>query len=360
MFQGSKIWHYFTNGFVIIVAASIFAFLIFVGLKVYSTVQGSSQEVRAVESPNKQENKQESETAKSRSRNKEADKRNSKIEDKAGKRNANDDQDQKVESREKGEISRKPSAESVGLQPKNKTENEKLTQKIFNELDLLKSMVLLTGSDFVMGNDNGSSDEKPAHTVRLNSIYVDKYEVTVKDFRDFCEAANHEMPVQPSWNKDDHPVVNVTFHDAESYAKWKGKRLPTEAEWEFIARGGDARAEYPWKNGEDSRAFANFKGTGGRDNWEQTSPVGSFAPNKFGIYDIGGNVREWCSDWYDRGYNDTGAAVNPSGPKSGTRKVVRGGSWDYEERFMRITNRDKSIPSNKSYNLGFRCVKSAN
>lgn len=360
MLLGSKIWHYITNSFVIILAVAIFTFLIFVGFKVYHTIEGSSQEVREVSEVETADQIEKSAAAKTKSNEKKSDRQNSKSEQAKQGEQSYQDQNQTDAANELGKNNKKPSAESVGLQPKSKTQDVKITQKVFNELDLLSSMILLTGSDFVMGSERGGSDEKPAHTVRLNSFYIDKYEVTVKEFRKFCEAVNHEMPVQPSWNKDDHPVVNVTFNDAQAYAKWRGKRLPTEAEWEFVARGGDPRAEYPWKNGDDSRAFSNFKGTGGRDKWEKTSPVGSFAPNIFGVYDIGGNVREWCSDWYDRGYSGSGLAVNPSGPKSGTRKVVRGGSWDYEEHYMKITNRDKSIPSNKSYNIGFRCAKSAN
>ncbi len=220
----------------------------------------------------------------------------------------------------------------------------------------IPGMVLIKGGTFSMGDADGGRDEIPVTKVKLSDFYIDKYEVTVAEFRKFCAQTGTNMPSQPSWNDDNHPVVNVSFEMAEAYAKWAGKRLPTEAEWEYAAKGGKSTVNFIW-SGTDHRNYANYTGTGEKDNFENTSPVGSFAPNGYGLYDMTGNVREWCSDWYFEKYPG-GEVANPKGPLQGKRKVVRGGSWNYEARYLDVSNRDKSTPNNKVYDLGFRCAKS--
>ncbi len=169
--------------------------------------------------------------------------------------------------------------------------------------------------------------------------------------------------------KDNWPVVHMAWTDAAAYAKWAGKRLPTEAEWEFAARGGLKQALFVWGNepqGTNGRYFANtyqgrFPATlDPRDGFAGVAPVGSFAANGYGLHDMSGNVWEWCNDWYDPGYYLISPKVNPPGPDAGVQKVRRGGSYlcsdDYCRRYVPGA-RDKGLPDDCACHIGFRCVK---
>jgi formylglycine-generating enzyme required for sulfatase activity len=193
-------------------------------------------------------------------------------------------------------------------------------------------MVYLPGGTFVMGGNQGKPHEMPSHDVSLNPFYMDVHEVT-------------------EFDRPDDPVVGVTWFDASAYAAWTGKRLPTEAEWEYAARGGAVGKTYPWGDDPDTRK-ANFSSTG-------ISPVKRFQPNGYGLYDMIGNVWEWCSDWYSENYYETSPRDNPKGPFTGTHKVLRGGTWYSNEEQVRITNRYYALPDIRSFHIGFRCVKSA-
>jgi sulfatase modifying factor 1 len=233
-----------------------------------------------------------------------------------------------------------------------------------------KNMVYIPGGSFYMGS-KFQKDEQPVHQVQINGFYMDKYEVTVAEYHEFCRVAHLNMPEQPYWNNEDHPVVNVSWNDARLYAKWKSKRLPTEAEWEYAARCGAKDYFYSWGN------HNPFRKNGGNiadeslksekplwriwksyyDGFPYTSPVGSFYSSEYGLYDMTGNVWEWCSDWYDANYYKSSPGSNPRGPDKGNHKVLRGGSWNFSPRDILTTRRLHYRPTVTINYIGFRCVK---
>ena len=151
-------------------------------------------------------------------------------------------------------------------------------------------------------------------------------------------------------------MVLVNWDDATAYAEWAGKRLPTEAEWEYAARGGLRGKRYPWAD-EISHDDANYSGMGGADTWDRsTAPVGSFEANEYGLCDMAGNVFEWCTDWYGSDYYSNSPAKNPPGPDSSSSRVLRGGFWDKYTNTLRVAHRDGTSPFNRINDLGFRCV----
>lgn len=250
-----------------------------------------------------------------------------------------------------------------------KTVNRVETQSAPPIANEINGMILIPGGWFAMGS-NRKADERPIHKVYVKSFYLDKYEVTVEEYRRFCVATGRRMPMQPPWNSDNHPVVNVSWYDAQAYAKWAGKRLPTEAEWEYVARTGTNTLVYPLKverayiksygNIADFSLFQKDHRRAVINNYEDgfpyTSPVGYFPPNPFGIYDLEGNVLEWCSDWYDAQYYANSPAENPRGPQKGNYKVIRGGSWNRSGEYLRTTFRTWYPPQCTFDFLGFRCA----
>lgn len=219
-------------------------------------------------------------------------------------------------------------------------------------------------------------DEGPAHTVFLDSFLIDRYEVSNKDFGDFVKAKGHPAPAywdDPRLNKPEQPVVGVNWYDAKAYCEFRGKRLPTEAEWEKAARGPKGNL-YPWGN-EFDPAKANY----GKQH-EATAPVSAYPDgvSYYGAFNMAGNVFEWVSDWYDpHYYGKLETMVNPAGPSTplwmggsgtyvdrltvGEKRVIRGGSWIAPEGTIRTTHRFWNHPLNNSYGvgLGFRCAKTA-
>ncbi len=240
----------------------------------------------------------------------------------------------------------------------------KMKKGEFEENDVYDGMVYVPGGQFQMGtNDNRySRDTNPEHLVELEPFYLDKYEVMVKEYRQFCEITGNRMPELPGWIRENHPMINVSWKEAKAYAKWAGKRLPTEAEWEYAYRElGMSRLSYSaFGDSSDVRTYCNIKGTYGGDEWRNTSPVGSFSPNELGVFDMGGNVFEWCEDWYDDIYYTYSIKKNPVGPSIGNRKVIRGGCWAFDLYDVSIYTRSFSAPDSRSSILGFRCVKDLN
>jgi len=208
-------------------------------------------------------------------------------------------------------------------------------------------MVWIEGGTFMMGSNDGGSDEKPVHQVTVNGFYMDKTEVTQAEYE-------RVMGNNPSSFKNcpDCPVEKVSWHDAKAYCEKVGKRLPTEAEWEYAARAGST-TKYYWGNGAPD-AYAWYGGNSGK----KTHPVGQKQPNAWGLYDMSGNVWEWCSDWYNEDYYANSPAQDSKGPSSGTGRVLRGGSWFNLPESLRSANRVRNGPDDRFINNGFRCVRS--
>ena len=210
----------------------------------------------------------------------------------------------------------------------------------------------LMGATLEQGKDAGDR-EKPVHKVTLSSFSMSETPVTVAQYREFCEAVGRPMPKEPFWGwKENHPIVNVSWYDANAFAEWKGCSLPTESQWEFAARGGVLSKRYKYCGGNVLDEVAWFSENSGM---EGTMPVGTKKPNELGLYDMSGNVYEWCRDWSDE-YPATDQ-IDPLGPSDGIIKVGRGGSWHSPSKNLRVSNRDDDPPEFISDNVGFRIVK---
>ncbi len=256
-----------------------------------------------------------------------------------------------------------------------------------------KNMVFLSGGTFEMGDVFGDGEEweKPVHTVTLSDFYMGKTEVTFDEYDAFCAATGRKKPSDAGWGRGKRPAINVSWHDAVAYCNWlserqelkqvymisestvtadssaNGYRLPTEAEWEYAARSGGKKMRFG--NGKDvaDPSGINFAGSPAYKTSysrsgvfrEKTTPVGSFQPNDLGLRDMTGNVWEWCWDWLGDDYYGKSAQNNPSGPVSGNRRVLRGGSWGNPPENVRVAYRNGRDPATKDYDYGFRLVRTA-
>jgi formylglycine-generating enzyme required for sulfatase activity len=293
-------------------------------------------------------------------------------------------------------------------------------------------MVWIAGGTFLMGWDKGQNDEQPIHEVAVDGFWMDRYEVTNEQFAEFVKAtgyvttaerkpdprdfpgvppenlvagsvvftpppdvrdlSNHfiwwkyvagaswrhpEGPASDLKGREKHPVVHISWFDAVAYAKWSGKRLPTEAEWEFAARGGLASKEYIWGDEQEPGGKPQGNIWHGRfpnentlkDGFKLTAPVGSFLPNGYGLHDMGGNVWEWCADWYLPDYYARSPKRNPQGPDTSfdpnepgvSKRVQRGGSYLCTDLYcgaFRPARRMKTSPDTGLSHAGFRCAGS--
>lgn len=236
-----------------------------------------------------------------------------------------------------------------------------------------RNMTLVKGGTFQMGSE--IADEAPVRRITLSSFYLGKYEVTFEEYDKFCNATNRRKPDSNGWGRGKLPVIHVTWLDAVAYCNWlseqdglipayrirgqvvdyspraNGYRLPTEAEWEYAARGGAVQTNYPYSGSPDINEVAWYQ----VNSSSQIHPVGHKKPNALGIYDMSGNVREWCFDRYARYAGDN--KTNPLGPPHPVVRVIRGGSWGRNPGQLRCTYRNKAEPTYEDHDTGFRIAR---
>ena len=229
-------------------------------------------------------------------------------------------------------------------------------------------MAALPAGTFAMGGGS-DADERPAHQVQISALQMDRREVTFAEYdscvrRGGCTAAHYDdglclmatpqgfrrVIVPGKYRSADRAVVCVSWSQARAYCRWQGKRLPTEAEWEYAALAGSDRT-YAWGNQPPSAERCTPV------SYMSPRPVGSYAPNGWGLYDMTGNVWEWTNDWYQRDYYAVSETANPQGSPVGQYRVVRGGGWYGGVSHLRVRNREWFQPSSAEVSIGFRCAK---
>jgi len=239
-------------------------------------------------------------------------------------------------------------------------------------------MALIPSGYFLMGSAEGQADERPVHRVHVDAFYMDRYPVTNAEYAHFLNAFGNRVEEGKKWldldgplsswlckirKKDghfepkpgyeNHPVVKVSWYGTAAYARWVGKRLPTEAEWERGARGLQEGQRFVFGD-TLSPDRANIAGL------RATTPVGSYPPNSFGLYDLTATVWQWCSDWYEPDYYSRSPSRNPKGPETGAQKVLRGGSWFHKDSWrVAVRGADEPTSHHFCFVTGFRCVKDA-
>ncbi len=224
--------------------------------------------------------------------------------------------------------------------------------------------VVIPAGEFMMGCEVGQDEERPVHRVWVDVFEMAVFQVRNRDYALFREATGHPAPKHwndPDFNHPDQPVVAVNWIEAVRYCDWLGSldgrkyRLPTEAEWERAARGDREGALYVWGDDLPNTWPAYIRRWGGEVNGPL--PVGHDSPNAFGLYDIGENVHEWCSDWFAKDYYSQSPSSNPRGPADGSRRASRGGSWRHQIKVSRCAARSSIPPTLEYADYGFRVVR---
>ncbi len=215
-------------------------------------------------------------------------------------------------------------------------------------------VVLVTGGTFTMGNS--VDEDATPHDVTLSSYSIGKYPVTVGQYKKYCTATGISMPDEPNWGwNDKQPIVKVNYNDAVAYCNWLGEQyggdwsLPSEAQWEFAARGGNKSQNFNYSGSNDLDEVGCYADS-------KTQNVGRKKANELAIFDMCGNMWEWCKDWY--GEYSSATQINPKGAASGAYRVMRGGSWEYSAAYCRVSYRFFNGPSNRDNDVGFRVVVS--
>ncbi|HEY6973817.1 MAG TPA: formylglycine-generating enzyme family protein [Nitrospiraceae bacterium] len=238
-------------------------------------------------------------------------------------------------------------------------------------IDVPGGMVRVPAGDFLMGSDPrkdhaAGPQEVPQHRVYLDAFEIDRYEVSNVQYLRFVLATGTDWP--KFWRESPfpekaalHPVINVSWNEADAYCRWAGKRLPTEAEWEKAARGADGRI-FPWGDEPAGWIKSNIAHSGSKRGFKYP-PLANVnrydrGVSPYGIYQMAGNVSEWVADWFDPEYYRKGDNENPKGPESGDIKVFRGGSWNEDPEVARSAGRNGGEPNRRSYLTGFRCAQS--
>jgi formylglycine-generating enzyme required for sulfatase activity len=224
------------------------------------------------------------------------------------------------------------------------------------------TLVYVPAGPFLMGSTSGFGDEQPQHSVTLDAFWIDRTEVTNALYDQCVQAGACQRPRRNSSNVVDiywaneqfanYPVIYVTWDDAQAYCQWAGRRLPTEAEWEKAARGADG-ATYPWGNQAPDKTLANYG-----HNLHDVTAVDAYpaGASPYGALDMAGNVMEWVVDWYSPDYYAHSPQANPTGPDSGDRRGLRGGSWIYQPNGIRAAYRYSQPSDFSDFEVGFRCV----
>ena len=232
-------------------------------------------------------------------------------------------------------------------------------------------MAVVLGGSFLMGSDPqkdraAGPQEFPQHRVYVDAFWIDRYEVSNVEYLRFVLGTGTDWP--KFWRESPfpenvalHPVINVSWHDAEAYCRWAGKRLPTEAEWEKAARGEDGRV-FPWGNEPAGWMKSNIAHSGSKRGFKYPPLANVNRYDKgvspYGVYQMAGNVSEWVADWFDPEYYQRKLSDNPTGPVVGELKVFRGGSWNEDPEVARSAGRNAGTPDRKSYLTGLRCARS--
>lgn len=234
-----------------------------------------------------------------------------------------------------------------------------------------EGMVTVPAGWFLMGSDHkidpaAGPQELPQHRVYLDEFQIDKYEVSNVDYLRFVLATGADWP--KFWRESPfpdkmalHPVMSVSWIEADAYCRWAGKRLPTEAEWEKAARGEDGRV-FPWGNEPAGWIKSNIAHPGSKRGFKYP-PLANInrydrGVSPYGVHQLAGNVHEWVADWFDPEYYKKGENRNPMGPQEGENKVFRGGSWNEDPEVARSAGRNAGAPDHRSYLIGFRCARS--
>jgi formylglycine-generating enzyme required for sulfatase activity len=229
------------------------------------------------------------------------------------------------------------------------------------------AMVYLRAGEVIRGTEDpiGEFDEQPVRIITLAPYWIDLKEVSNQHYQTFVKKTNRrQQEVMVFFDDVSHifkptlPAIGVSWFDAEAYCQWNGKRLPTEAEWEYAAHAGHYPGRWPWGD-TFLQGYANVLGE--EDGFAYTAPVGSFEAGRsdFGLYETAGNVAEWVSDWYDEFFYKEGQVTLPAGPETGSTKVIRGGSWGSTANDTRTTKRNAVAPYRTEATIGFRCAISS-